>query len=172
MITLIRATAPTLTRPSDTTQYAAGDLIANSVTDTAVTNRIFTFQRFRGPLRIRKWLLEKTDNDVTSAAFLLHLFSAAPTYTSAGDNSAFATVGVTLTGTYLGTMSIAASYGSSTFAHAQGVPVVDYGDYVTWEPAWDSADRANLFGVMIANGTYTPASAGTFKNTLEGEIEG
>lgn len=170
MITLIRATAPVMTRPNDSTQYAAGDLVANNTSAASVTNRIFTFQRFRGPLRIRKWLLEKTDNDVTSAAFLLHLFSSAPTYTSAGDNGAFATVGVTATGTYIGTMTIAAMYGSSTFAHGQGVPVV--GDYVTWEPAWDSANVASLYGAIVANGTYTPTANGTFLNSLEGEIEG
>lgn len=170
MITLIRSTAATLTRPADTTQYAAGDLVANSTTASEVTNRVFTFPRFRGPLRIRKWLLEKTDNDVTSAAFLLHLFSSAPTYTSAGDNGAFATVGQSLTGTYIGTLTIAGMYGSSTFAHGQGVPVV--GDYVTWEPAWGTAAELSLYGVMVANGTYTPTSGGTFKNTLEGEIEG
>ena len=166
---IIRVTAPTFTRPADTTAYAAGDLVANSVTNTAVTNRIFTFSRFRGPLRIRKWMLEKTDNDITAAAFLLHLFTSAPTYTSAGDNSALATVGVTLTDTYLGTLTIAAMYGSSTFAHGQGVPVV--GDYVLWEPGWGQGDTAALYGVMVANGAYTPASAGTFSNTIEGEYD-
>ena len=168
MITLIRATAPTLTRPSDTTAYAAGDLVANDTDAVDVTNRIFTFPRFRGPLRIRKWLMEKTDADVANASFQMHLFTAAPTYTSAGDNGLFATVGVTLTGTYLGTLAMTAMYASSTFAHGQGAPIV--GDYVTWEPSW-SGDVALLYGVMIAAAAYQGASAGTFKNTLEGEFE-
>lgn len=165
-MTIIRATAPTFTRPGDTTAYGAGDLVANSTTNTAVTNRIFTFPRFRGPLRIRKWLLEKTDNDVTNAAFLLLLFSAAPTYTSAGDNSGTATVLVTATDTFLGAMSIAGMAASSTFAHGQGVPTV--GDYVHWEPQFTN-EVALLYGVMVANAAYQPASSGTYRNIIEGE---
>lgn len=164
---IIRSSAATLTRPADTTAYSAGDLVANDVDAADVTNRIFTFPRFRGPLRIRKWFLEKTDGDITNAAFLLHLFTAAPTYTSAGDNGAFATVGVSLTGTYIGSLAITAMYGSSTFAHGQGGPVL--GDYVSWEPNWGSADSLSLYGAMVATAAYQGASGGTFVNTLEGE---
>jgi hypothetical protein len=164
---IIRASAPLLTRPGNGTQYAVGDLVANDTAAASVTNRIFTFERFRGPLRIRKWLLQKTDNDVTAAAFLLHLFTTAPTYATNGDNDPVS--GNATTSGYIGTMSIAAMYGFVTHSRGQGVPVV--GDYVTWEPDWGTAGTLALYGIMVANGTYTPTSSGTFANTLEGEID-
>lgn len=167
---LVKSNVITFTRPNDSTQYAAGDLVANNTAAASVTNRLFVFNRCKGPIRIRKWIIDKTDNDTTAAAFLLLLYSVAPTYTSAGDNSGIATVLVASTG-YVGTMSVTMSSGSTTNAFGQGVPVV--GDYITWYPQWDDAGgTATLYGVMVANGTYTPAAQGIYTMQLEGEIEG
>lgn len=75
---IVKSNQITFTRPNDSTQYAAGDLVADTTSNATVTNRLFVFKRCRGPIRIRKWLFQKTDNDTTSASFLLMLFSAAP----------------------------------------------------------------------------------------------
>ena len=167
---IVKSNQITFTRPNDTTQYAAGDLVANNTAAASVTNRLFVFNRCRGPIRIRKWLFQKTDNDTTAASFLLMLFSAAPTYTTGGDNSAITTVLQATAGSYLGTMSVTVSSGDTTMAFGQGVPVV--GDYITWNPEWDGTETATLYGVCVANGTYTPTAQGVYVFQLEGEIEG
>jgi hypothetical protein len=168
---IIRSIAPTFTRPNDTTAYTAGDLIANSTSAGSVTNREFVFDRWVGQeLRIMRWYLEKTDGDIANADFLLALFTVAPTYTSAGDNSATGTVLVTTSFSHIGTMRIAAMVGSSTFGHGMGGPLHDQASYVPWRPDWSSDGRATLYGVMVANAAYTPAANGTFKCVLEGEV--
>lgn len=79
-----------VTRPSDTTPYAAGDLIANSTTAGAVSALIFNFSEASGgPLWLRSATLRKTQASITNANFRLWFLSAAPTVTN-GDNGAIA----------------------------------------------------------------------------------
>lgn len=128
-----------ITRPSDTTAYASGDLIANSTTAGSVTALQFGTPAFS---QIVRATLTKTNTTNTNATFLLHLFSAAPTVTN-GDNGAIAIA--TNNGTYLGSVAIDSSVGTGlggSVAFTQGIPVF-----------------GNTFGLLSATAAYTPASA-------------
>src|SRR6185503_21341848 len=77
------------TRPGDTTAYASGDLVANSVTAGSVVPLAFT-NIGNGPYRtvqIRRVRISKSTTGVTNAQFRVHLFNALPAVTS-GDNAA------------------------------------------------------------------------------------
>src|SRR3954463_6133443 len=78
------------TRPPDTIAYAAGDLVANSTSNGAVTPLSWTLQSSNiiGPCSIYRARLAKSALSVALAAFRLHLYAALPTVTN-GDNGAF-----------------------------------------------------------------------------------
>lgn len=154
------------TRPSDTTQYASGDLVANSTTAGSVTQMSWAFTG--SGLWLRRIEIRKSDPDVTSAAFRLWLHTdSAVTFTN-GDN---------------GALSIA----SSSLALADVLAAIDVtvdksltgaGDigYATFDPGLhvlaNTVGQNNTFtiyGFLEARGTYTPGSAEVFTVLLRGD---
>lgn len=96
-----------LTRPSDTNNYADNDLVANSTTAGSVVPLSFTIPVGNGRgIKIVGAKLQKTGTAVTGATFDLLLFASSPTVT-AGDNAAFATTAVN-TSNYIGTIALPA----------------------------------------------------------------
>lgn len=155
----------TITRPSDTTQYTSGDLVANSTTAGSVAALTFPVSRLPGDFakgEIVGCRIQKSTNAATSAAFRLHLFSVVPTFTSAGDNSAISSVVVASAKGYLGYVDVAAMTGFSDVAWGTGAPDNSRQRLVYFGAA--AADA--LYGVIEARGTYTPASAEVFTVTL------
>jgi acetyl-CoA acetyltransferase len=82
----MRLLSSTITRPADTTAYAAGDLVANSTTAGSVTPFIFDLSLGRGLAisSIQRVRLFKSAASATLAQFILHLFAGAADAATAG----------------------------------------------------------------------------------------
>jgi len=147
-------------RPANTTQYTANDLVADNATAGSVTPLTFSLYRLGGSGIIRRARLHKTTTTATVATFTLHLFSAAPTVTN-GDNGAFAISSVaSLLGSIAIDMSSGAVAGTGSlkqFSAATAIGV-DFG----------SLD-STIYGLLVATGAYAPGSGETFTATLEVE---
>ncbi len=150
-------------RPADTTQYASGDLVANSTTAGSVVPLQFTVSRLGvGNGVIRAARIFKDDETLTDAVFNLHLFSQAPEVSN-GDNGAFAP---TTMANWIGVIPVdIATNGraSSTDSAGRGVPTVAI-NFDLW--AINATER-RLYGLLEAGDTYTPASGETFNVTIE-----
>jgi hypothetical protein len=140
---VLRATS-TFVRPADTTQYAAGDLVANSTTAGSVTPLSFVSPKGT-PSYIKSVSLYHTDQDATGSTFRVWFLSSSPTVTN-GDNGALAGIDAA---TVLGTVAITADQNCGD----------TYG--ITAAPA-GLAVSGTVYAVIEATGTYTPASAETF----------
>ena len=140
--------APTFTRPADTTAYADGDLVANSTTAGSVTPLVFKIPNKRSCI-VRGASVQKSDGtDVSGALFTVHLYRTSPTVTN-GDNGALATDAANK----IGILSV-----GQQIAHSDDGYLNTYGGnfYVD-----SGADRA-IYGLLEVDGVYTPASEETF----------
>lgn len=162
---VVHVATASFTRPANTTQYATGDLVANSATAASVTP--LTFEAGRGPgngISIRRARLYKSDDDITSASFRLHLFSGDPTASAltAGDNGAIS-LNTAIT-EYLGSIDVDMTASPDIYNTAGnlavGVPL--QGVEINHRPSSNV-----IYGLLEARGTYTPASGETFTVALE-----
>jgi hypothetical protein len=155
--------AYSFTRPSDTTAYASGDLIANSTTAGSVVPLSWAFPS-NAPSLISAIRLTISTALVTNATFRLHLLNAIPTFTAAGDNSAFGTVVATgydkLIASYEGTLSMLTADGAAGLL----VPVDGMVIPVLKKPT--AAVSTLLYGALEARAAYVPASASVWTATL------
>lgn len=146
------------TRPSDTTAYASGDLVANSTTAGSVVSLSWTITRIAtGSAILRRVRLRKSGTGVTNAQFRVHFYSAAPTAAN-GDNGVWSTSGVA---DYLGAVDVTVDRAFTDGAAGNGVPVT--GSEINIALASGSTIR----GLVEARGAYTPASAEVFTIDLE-----
>jgi len=76
----------TITRPADTTAYAAGDLLSTSTTASACRASTITLGRSSSGAAatgmLRRLRLRKSGTSITNASFRVHFFNANPTPTS------------------------------------------------------------------------------------------
>lgn len=165
-----------LTRPSDTTQYAQNELVANSTSAGSVTPMRFNCERIGGKGRLFGARMWKSTSTVTAAKFNLHLYTQAPTPTN-GDNASYA---VGTTKWWIATIGCDMSSGNET------VTSVDVSQYfaltnpVTFDLTLDgqsdglasSSPVLSLFGLLETQtgATYSPGSAEVFRAVLN--IEG
>lgn len=153
-------------RPADTTQYAANDLVGvtTSVAPGNAIEIIGAVDLNGEGFRIEVARLRKTDKSLTSATFRLHFFSELPTWT-VGDNGAggaITALAVADLAGHVGYVDITMDRASAT-AGAYGVGNPGPGA-ITIRPA-----EGTSFWVSVqATGTYTPASGETFTIALEG----
>jgi len=151
----------TFTRPADTTAYAAGDLVANSVTAGAVAPMQFPVGMLNGRGKINGARIATTNPVVTLATFTLHLFAAAPVVTN-GDNGALAVA----TGlTYLGAIACDMATGafvvaavSKTKRFAAAVPI-----------PFEVPGSPIIYGLLEAGAAYVPTSGEQVQVSLEVE---
>lgn len=158
-----RRISSSFTRPSDITQYAVGDLVANSVTAASVTPLSWATTGSR-PFFIPRIRLQKTKSDVTSAQFRIHLYTASPAVTTTGDNAAYGTDvagNATWLGSFDGTM--VAKHNDGTVVDCLPTQALRRLDYI--------GDPGTLYGLIEALATYTPASAEVFTATLVMEFD-
>ncbi len=150
--------APTFTRPSDTTQYAAGDLVANSTTAGSVVPLVFAIPRGLGKnLKFIGVKMTKSDGaDITGAVFRTWLFSASPTVTN-GDNGAIA--GDWAAAGYIGRLQ------GGTMLLGDDAVDATYVD-VNAQVYHYLGTETLIYGLIEATGTYTPASAETFTPSI------
>lgn len=142
-----------VTRPADTTAYAAGDLVANSTAAGSVTPISFTVGRGSSGSSatglIRRARLRKTGTSVTNAIFRLHLYSASPGVTN-GDNGAWLSDNAA---NYIGAIDFLVDKAFSDGAAGNGVPLVGSELFFTGQ---------TVYGLIEARGAYTPASGEQF----------
>lgn len=157
---IFQAAAPRLTRPANTTAYAAGDLVANDTTVGNVVPLIFPRSKFRGKTsgRVTGASIHKSNATVTNANFRLHLFNAAKVLTN-GDNGAL--VFSNLAG-YIGAIDIdteatPTTAGGGAYKHSAEVKLA-------------FGATGNLYGYLEALEAYTPASAETIDVVIDVEV--
>jgi len=158
--TPVRTAVAAFARPADTTQYALGDLVADSATAGEVTPLAFA----GGPALVRRAMLTKDDDDTTSASFRLHLFATDPVATApeGGDNGALS-LNTAVAG-YLGALDVAFASAPDIYNTAGNVAV---GVPLQGSEIFVPADVGTLYGLIEARGTYTPAGGETFSATLD-----
>jgi len=163
---MIGVSAPvSFTRPADTTAYAAGDLVANSVTAGSVTPLEFRCGMVgRGRGRVTNARILKGAASVTNATFLVHLFGSSPTVNN-GDNGAFSAVSLS---DYLG--SIAVDMSSNAGLSSASAAKVATGD-IPYDLTKALTANRKIYALLSATGAYTPASGETFEVTLTFSVE-
>lgn len=152
-------TSQTITRPADTTAYAAGDLIANSTTAGSVTPFRFYIPRGLGKnLVIKGAKIVKSDQtDVANSAIDIWVFTSSPTVAN-GDNGALSADLVTAG--YIGQVSVGAMLAGTDDA----IGVVSLADSAWLYNYLGAAD--SLYGLLEATAAYSPANAETFAVSL------
>lgn len=149
------------TRPSDTTAYTIGDLVANSTTAGSVTPMSFNIAYGQG-LKVFRAGIKFNSATVTNGKFLIHLYGSSPTCTN-GDNGAW----LTTESGYIGNIAVDCttqtfsdnSKGIGTYVNtAVGTPLLALGDS-NWK----------IYGLLAATAAYTPTSAEIFTVSLIGE---
>lgn len=159
----VRTAIDSTVRPGNTTQYTAGDLIANSATAGSVVPLVFQASGFgMGRGVIRRALLYRDRTEATLASFRLHLFTTAPV-SAAGDNEAFA---VTTSQHHL----ISIDFDQTTGGFVGTADLIKAGTLtadVNFDLRLNGPNERRLYGLLEARDAYTPASAEFFEVTLE-----
>lgn len=153
----------TFTRPSDATQYAAGDVVG-PVTTPAVQAFPLAGKYNGGSGRIMELLLMFDLETITTATFRLHFFNA--TLTPAADNAAFAGI-ATLPSSYLGYVDppILVIQAGGTAGQIRHAPSSTTTSGLPFHYQCADGD-SGLYMVITALGTYTPKSAGLVRCSL------
>lgn len=150
----------TFTRPSDTTAYASGDLVANSTTAGSVTALAFESTK-RGSGSFGKMVrsrVAKSSTSTTNASFRLHLFTSPPSVTN-GDNGAIIP---NKAADYLGSVDVTVD--RVTGDGAVGIGSLVAGSEINFSTA---AGAIKIYGLLEARGAYTPTSAEVFTVQIE-----
>lgn len=154
-----RALTGSITRPADTTAYAAGDVIGTAA------SQVITFFGARDPNGgdVNKGLIlgaQVVDSaaPATLPSLELWLFDTAPA--AQADNTAFAVTDAELAAGFLGVIPLTYTYvGLASGNHVQR------SDTVAIPFEVKSSDGA-LYGVLVPRNAYVPVSGETFKVIL------
>jgi hypothetical protein len=146
-------------RPANTTAYAAGSLVANSVTPASVVPMAFTLGNSfgAGQYRMTRFRLFKSGTNVTNATFRLHLYEALPVVAN-GDGGTWLT---SMSAHWLGNIDVSSMLPFSDGAAGTGSPPSGSEHYIKMYQG------KVLYGLLMALGAYTPASAEAFTCVLE-----
>ena len=153
---VVTQTSASFTRPSNTTAYTSGDLVANNTSAGSVAAMQFTVAVGNGrAMKIVSVKLETTNTDAGDASFRLHLYAADPTVTN-GDNG----VWLTTESTTLGFVDL-----DTCIAYSDAIATVTPFDD-TQNFYWRLASGTILYGLLEARGAYTPISAEVLEVTM------
>jgi hypothetical protein len=163
----LQTVSASVTRPADTTAYAAGDLVANSTTAGSVVPLAFSSAvREEGSrFRIERIRLRTSSTSLTNASFRVYIFRGSPTV-SVGDNGALnasSVLAIDDVQYLVGWADITLDRSATAGAAGRGVPSTGSG--MTEAPATGTT----LYGLIEATAAYTPTSAEVFTVTLEGQ---
>jgi hypothetical protein len=147
----------TLTRPADTTAYAANDLIASSTTAGSIVVPSFAIANAAGGAIIPRMRLSTTATTGWGTTLTVTLWSAAPTYTN-GDNGAYA-VATGAAGRLAAFSCTLTQYGDG----AAGSCVITSGNALVLKLASGTA----VYWDLQATAAATPISGQTFTLTSE-----
>ena len=153
-------TSNIITRPADTTAYASGDLVANSTSSGSVTPFSFTNAvRFPGgSVRIERCRVQKSGTSTSNAAFRVHLYNAAPSSVTNGDNGAW----LSPISNYIGAFDVTVDRVFTNGAEGAGLTLTN-----TPMTCKVAGSGVTLYALLEARGSYTPANAETFTILLE-----
>lgn len=159
------------TRPSDTTQYGAGDAVSDDTTTATLASFVLPNMGAMAGMGgvIQSVCLHKSDQDLTGADFDIYFFDTQPVGTGFEDNAAIAITDAEWK-RCLGVVPLTAA--------ANGASAVT-GDFfcarnviLPYECGADTTTIiAPLYFVIVARGTYTPASAEVFTLTVGAVIQ-
>ena len=161
----------TWTRPADTTQYTAGDAVSDDATTATIAS--FTLHNMGAMAGmggvIHSVTLHKTDQDQTGADFDIYFFTTPPAGSTFEDNAAIAVTDAVFQ-TCVGFVALTAA------ADGRGVATGDIFCKTNLDLPYEcGADTttivAPLYFVVVARGTYTPASAEVFTLTVGGILQ-
>jgi hypothetical protein len=143
------------TRPANTTQYAVGDVVEDNVTDSFVFTNVV--QNNGGSGYIMEAMLIDSANQSTKLLCDLWLFSVVPTVPD--DNVTFGISDSELL-KLVAVVQLSENFTANSAAGASGNTVFSS----RIPPTLFSCDSAStsLFGVLVANNTYTPVSGESF----------
>lgn len=148
------------TRPTNTTAYTAGNLIANSTSAGSVVPMTFA-----GAARdlditgmIRRARIKVSDTAWLNATVRVHLYRTFPTAAN-GDGAAWSTS----ESQYLGAIDVTLDK-QFTDPFVKGVGVPNNGSEINFAPA---PTTTNIFGLLQAESAVTPASGSSWTVELE-----
>lgn len=176
-MTILSVTAPTFTRPNDTTAYTAGDLVANSTSAASVVALQWRIARDSMPKRQIKIVAARIV--VTGAGAIAnktigaHLFEVVPTFQTGGDNSATSSVVATAAANgFIGSLQATCNILCADGSLGQGGPIssstTSIVSAIPWNPsvAPDAGGFFNIYGFLEARAGYTPAAQETYSVSL------
>ncbi len=153
---VVTQTSANFTRPSNTTAYTSGDLVANNTSGGSVAAMQFTVEVAQGrALKLVSVKLETDNTDAGDATFRLHLHASDPTATN-GDNG----VWLTTESTYIGSVDL-----DTCKAFSDEIATVTPFD-ATQNIYWRLATGVTLYGLLEARAAYDPKSAEVYTVTL------
>lgn len=161
---LIRNPSATLTLPNSTTTYAIGDLVANSATAGSVTPLTFDFE---SDSFLITGLSVKSNRTAatTVGAFRLHLYSAAPTVDTVGDDGVFGDNVNIGAARYLGALDFSLDRKHKDGHTGVGIPLLR--PYIPIKLASGTTIR----GLVEARANYARSQVGGSSETLEITID-
>lgn len=156
MSTQFKRISGSFTRPADTTAYAVGDLVANSVTAGSVVpvTLAATFSS-GGNFRMDRVRLQKSNVILTNAQFRVHFYTTSVITFANGDNGAWST---NQSANYIGSFDITMD---KAFTDGASGLVICGLNSVSLDTGF------GVSAVIEARAAYTPASAEIFTVTLE-----
>jgi len=159
----LNAAFGTLTRPANTTAYAANDAVSNNGTAASVTAQTVTLSDTNDePVTLDRLRVSSTDTGLSNVSLRAWLFNSDPTASSGvggGDNAAFSQKKAGYIGTMSGTMR-------SMSDGAVGVLAPDEGMRIVTTPVSGARTIYILWQVL---GAWTPSANST---TIDATVEG
>lgn len=151
---MVKIASASFSRPNNTTQYSAGDLVANSATAGSVTPLSIQVADVSGqPFTLRRCKLMTSGTVVTNGDFRIHLYEPGTITCANGDNGAYSTDSASR---YIGAMDVTLSLDCTDGQVGFGVPVV--GTEISGRLTTSQFVNA----LIEAKAGYTPASGETF----------
>lgn len=166
MIRSSQRVSTTLTRPSDTTAYASGDLMANSTTAGSVT--LLSWSLPEPGIWLRRLVLTSSNANVTNASFRLWLTTDSAITFANGDNGALSVSSGLALSDVIGPPIDIGLDALLTGVGAIGAATFDAGLCPLYAASYANG-RGTLYGFLEARAAYTPASAEVFTIYLRGE---
>lgn len=145
--------APTFTRPNNTTPYQDTDLVANNTTAGSVVPLSFRIPNGTSGV-IRSFQLIKSTTGTSGAAFTLHLYDSSPTPAN-GDNGALSTSVITNKIAMLAIPAMTSFSAGGAFGLLSGQTV-----------HFNAGTDQYLYGLLECDGAYTPGAQETFTVSL------
>jgi hypothetical protein len=150
-----------VTRPSNTTAYAANEAVCNSTSSNCTPIQVTIAGANAATGTMGRVLLLKTGATLTNATFTVWFYSSSPTVTSVHDASAYVGPFAADIPTYLGSYTcnaMQATNDGTAQAFSECTPSAPQG----WMQYVTASGQQYVYALISVTGTYTPASGEVF----------